>query len=398
MPTTNPPQDEQPQHTPVPARLRAGWSAVLESTRQVGSAMVRAVRHAGRERDLAVQSLKSALAALLAWVIATWLFTDGLSLMAPWVAVLMVQSTVYRSLSQGVRQTVAIVIGTALATGTALVLDNKQLLALMVVLPIALLMGNLQRFGSQGIVVATSSIFALTGGPVTPLVSAERVGAAAVGAVLGIAVNALIRPPRYLRDSRATVRDVTSEISQILAGVAASVEENDQDEATRLSQRAQQLPRRVTDVRSALEWNRESLRLNVRRRRAENVLPTDYTTGDVVHTLDQLADNARGLARVVEESMERTAEEPALPEWLRQTYARGLQDAAAAVEAYGRYITSVADAERLDLTDAVERAFANLDRLSARIDMTSLPDVGAMEIIGPLLSDTRRVVRALHAG
>ncbi|MBC7267555.1 MAG: FUSC family protein, partial [Streptomyces sp.] len=66
--------------------------------------MVGAVRAAwrgpGRERDLAVQSLKAAAAALLAWLVAREWLGDPMALMAPWVAVVLVQATVYSSLRQ----------------------------------------------------------------------------------------------------------------------------------------------------------------------------------------------------------------------------------------------------------------------------------------------------------
>ncbi|SOD66861.1 Aromatic acid exporter family member 1 [Streptomyces zhaozhouensis] len=376
--------------------MRGGASRLLWSAQRSWEAVRRAARGPGRERDLAAQSAKSALAALLAWLVASWLFTDSLSLMAPWVAVVLVQSTVYRSLADGLRQTVAIVLGTALATGTALLLDD-QLLTLVVVLPVALLMGNLDRFGAQGVTVATSTIFALTGGPVTPLVSAERVGAAAVGAALGIGVNALVRPPRYLRDAGAAVRDATDEVAGVLEELAGVFDAGAWDDAPRVAERARQLPRWARATRAAWEWDRESLRLNVRRRTTESVLPSDYTTEDVVHTVRQLVDNAEGLARVVEEGAARTAEEPALPDGLMPTYARCLRDTGAAVDAYGRYVTSAGGEERRELTDAVARASASLERLTARVAPSELPDVGAMEVVGPLLSDARRMVRALDA-
>lgn len=392
---------EEGTRGPARASVRAAssaWSAVRIDAGQTVRAVVRAARHEGRERDLAAQSLKSALAALLAWLLASWLFTDSLTLMAPWVAVVLVQATVYQSLSQGIRQTVAIVLGTALATGTALVLES-QALVLVLVLPVALLVGNLERFGSHGITVATSSLFALLGGPVTPQVSAERVGAAAIGALVGIAVNALIRPPRYLRDAQAAVRDATDEAADTLADLAVALDLGAADEALREAHhRAEYLPRRVTAVDAALEWDRESLRLNVRRRSTGSVLPSDYTTYDVVHAVQQVVDNTRGLARILRESTDRTSPEPALPDWFVQEYGRCLLAAAAAVEAYGRYVTGADSEEQRELTDAVGRASHSLDRIDARLDLSALPDVGAMEILGPLLSDTRRLVRGLDAG
>lgn len=397
MPITGVSSEETPTG-PLRTLVRNAWAALQRDVERTAEAVNSAVRHNGRERDLAAQSLKSALAALVAWLVATWLFTDTLSLMAPWVAVVLVQATVYRSVSQGVRQTAAIVIGTALATGTALALGS-QFLALILVLPVALLLGNMERFGTQGLTVATSVLFALIGGPVTAQVSAERVGAAVVGAVVGIGVNALIRPPRYLRDAQATLRDATQESAEVLRDIAQVLEDGVPTESAQDCQRrAQHLPRAVEGVRSALEWDRESLRLNVRKRSHEHVLPSDYTTYDVVHTLHQVVDDVRGLAQVIEESTERDNQELALPDWLADAYAQCLRETARAVEAYGLYVTGSDSETRKALTDAVGSAGVGLDRLLARIDIASLPDVGAMEVLGTLLSDTRRLIRSLDAG
>ncbi|MBU7596434.1 hypothetical protein JGS22_001945 [Streptomyces sp. P38-E01] len=379
----------------APGAVRTAWYAVRQDLGLARAAAVRAVRRPGRERDLAAQSLKSALAALIAWVLAGWLFTDSLSLMGPWVAVVLVQSTVYQSLSQGLRQTVAIVIGTVLATGTALVLGS-QVAALLLVLPAALLLGNLRQFGAQGITVATSTLFALVGSPVTLQISAERVGAAVIGALVGIAVNALVRPPRYLRDARAAVRDATDTVARTLDELADALVEGVDEELARSRRReADQLPARVEAVRAALAWDRESLRLNVRRRSTSSLLPSDYTTHDVVHTVDQLADTTRGLTRIVEASAERSGSEPAIPDWLAHDCARCLREAARAIEAYGHYVTGAESEVQHELSDGVYRARTGLDRLATRVDLTAVPDVGAMEILGPLLADTRRLVRAL---
>ena len=377
------------------AHLRRATLAVRRELGRVREAASRAVREQGRERDLAAQSLKSALAALLSWALATWLFSDSLSLMAPWVAVVLVQATVYQSLSQGMRQAAAIAIGTALATGSAVVLGH-QVLALVIVLPLTLLLGNMRSFGSQGVYVATSAIFALAGGPVTLLISVERVGAALVGAAVGIAVNALVRPPRYLRDARAAVRDLTTETADLLSDLAEGVEEGpDEETAEDWRGRADRLPARVNAVRSALEWDRESLRMNVRRRRSGSALPHDYTSYDVVNTLYQLVETTRGLTRVLRDSMERSAQSRAVPSAVAQTYGRCLADVGAAVEAYGRFVTTADDEVRYELRDALHRASAGHHRLSEKLDLSALPDVGAMEILGPLLSDTRRIIRQL---
>ena len=189
---------------------------------RVGAA-VRAVRRAGAgpgpERDLAVQAGKAALAAWVAWAVVGWWLQAPMAFVAPWVAVVLVESTVYRSVAHGLQQLAAIAVGTTVATLVALVLDGTML-TMALVLPAVLLLGQWQRLGSQGIYAATGALFVLTGGQVTVASGAARIAEAVFGAVVGVVVNALIRPPVYLRDARAALEDAAREAQKILDAVA----------------------------------------------------------------------------------------------------------------------------------------------------------------------------------
>jgi uncharacterized membrane protein YgaE (UPF0421/DUF939 family) len=81
-----------------------------------------------------------------------------MAFVAPWVAVVLVESTVYRSLAHGLQQVAAIAAGTVVATGVALVLNNTMV-TMVVVLPAVLLLVQWQRLGSQGIYAATGALF-----------------------------------------------------------------------------------------------------------------------------------------------------------------------------------------------------------------------------------------------
>lgn len=95
----------------------------------------------GRERGLVVQSLKAAAAALLAWVVARLWLGDPMALMAPWVALVLMQATVYSSLIQATRQFAAICIGALVASGAQAVTgDTTGALALSV--PVLMLLSN----------------------------------------------------------------------------------------------------------------------------------------------------------------------------------------------------------------------------------------------------------------
>ncbi|MGW1507083.1 hypothetical protein ACWCQW_53425 [Streptomyces mirabilis] len=53
-----------------------------------------------------------------------------MAFVAPWVAVVLVESTVYRSLAHGLQQLATIAVGTVVATGVALMLDSTMVTSL----------------------------------------------------------------------------------------------------------------------------------------------------------------------------------------------------------------------------------------------------------------------------
>ena len=77
------------------------------------------------------QLLKTVLAAVLAWVLATEAFSLPQSFLAPWAALLVVHATVYRTFSHGLRQVTAAVVGVVLAwaVGNGLGLDTASAIA-----------------------------------------------------------------------------------------------------------------------------------------------------------------------------------------------------------------------------------------------------------------------------
>lgn len=244
------------------------WTGrVVREVRRRGAAAVETVRLAwagpGRERDLVAQAGKAALAAWVAWAVAGWWLAAPMAFVAPWVAVVLVESTVYRSLAHGLQQLAAIAVGTVVATGAALVLDSTMV-TMALVLPTVLLLGQWQRLGSQGVYAATGALFVLTGGQATVAAAGARIAEAVFGAVVGVVVNALIRPPVYLRDTRAALQDAAIEAEEILDAVADGLAAGEWDghQAGEWHERALRLGRLVDQARSAIGWSRESMRVN----------------------------------------------------------------------------------------------------------------------------------------
>ncbi|MET7275023.1 FUSC family protein [Streptomyces flaveolus] len=229
----------------------------------VGQAVLAAWQGPGRERDLVVQSLKAAGAGLLAWAVAGVWLDDPMALMAPWVAVVLVQATVYSSVRQAGQQFGAICLGSLVASAAqAITDDNTGALALS--LPLLMLLGNWGRFGQQGVYAATTALFVLASGtPVSATAVGHRVGQAALGAVIGIAVNAFVLPPIHLRDVRENLAALAREAGDVLHSIAGDLRENEWDAQTAAGWAGEsaRLQRRLEALTSARSWSQESLRL-----------------------------------------------------------------------------------------------------------------------------------------
>ncbi|MEV6004568.1 aromatic acid exporter family protein [Streptomyces griseomycini] len=255
-------------------------SRAADAVRRDALAVGRAARAAwegpGRERDLVVQSLKAAAAALLAWLVARVWLGDPMALMAPWVALVLVQATVYSSLVQATRQFAAICIGALVASGAQAVTGDTTG-ALVLSVPVLMLLSNWPRFGDQGIYAATTAVFTIASGTVSAAAVGHRLGQAALGACIGVAVNALVLPPIHLRDVRENLAGLARESGDVLRDVAGDLRGNEWDAQTAAARlgASTRLQYRVEALRSARGWSKESLRLTSGALRALHQAPTE---------------------------------------------------------------------------------------------------------------------------
>ena len=153
-----------------PVRLAASVQSRWWTGRRV---LRRIAAGPGRERDLLAQSLKAAAAGVLAWVIASDWLNMPLAFLAPWVAVVMVDSTVYRSVIKSVQQLLTVVIAVFVATGGYLLIGNRTA-ALALVLVLTMPLANWRELGDPGIYGPLTAIFVLTSGQPTSMPAARN--------------------------------------------------------------------------------------------------------------------------------------------------------------------------------------------------------------------------------
>ncbi|WP_457751408.1 FUSC family protein [Streptomyces mirabilis] len=379
----------------------AGWARGV--VRRHGGMAVPAVRRAwrgpGRERDLTVQAGKAALAACLAWAVAGWWLRAPVAFVAPWMAVVLVESTVYRSLAHGLQQLAAIAVGTVVATAVALVLGGTMV-TMVVVLPAVLLLAQWRRLGSQGIYAATGALFVLTDGRVTLVTSGARIAEAVFGAVVGITVNALVRPPVYLRDTRAALKDAADEAERILSAVAQALADGEWEEhsARAWHERALRLGRLVDQARSAIGWSRESMRGNHRGLGAGGIPRPGKGYDDALAMLDQVAVHIAGVTRTVLEIALHDDEAVRTDPQITGPYADFLRHTARAIGLYGQTrfaATSTEQTADRALREAVDELRRSLDELHRKLPGTVRDDPDALATHGALLAQARRLADQL---
>ncbi|UIX32383.1 aromatic acid exporter family protein [Streptomyces sp. GQFP] len=376
---------------------RATWAG----RRWAGSA-VAAVRRAwagpGRERDLAAQAVKAALAAWVAWAVVGWWLAAPMAFVAPWVAVVLVESTVYRSLAHALQQLAAIAVGTAAATAVALLLDSTMA-AMALVLPAVLLLEQWRRLGNQGVYAATGALFVLTGGQVTVASSAARLAEAVFGAVVGVAVNVLIRPPVYLRDARCALQDAAGEAQEILDAVADGLATGEWDgqAAEDWHERALRLGRLVDQAGSAIGWSRESLRGNPWGSRERDLAPAGKAYDDALAVLDHLAVHTVEVTRAVGEiSGGGKSSRPAAG--ITRAYADFLRQTARAVRLYGlaRFAPDGRDEVAAEeLREVVGELHRTLDEFRRLLPGAVPDDPDALVTYGTLLAQAHRLTGQL---
>ncbi|WP_329063609.1 FUSC family protein [Amycolatopsis sp. NBC_01480] len=235
-------------------RTPAGWLA-------------RAVRVRGQERHTLIQAAKAALAATAAWLIATRALQLTQPFLAPYAAVFLVETTVYRSLRSWAQQVGSVTAGVLLAWVAARLVPWPTV-TLAVVVFAGLLAGSWRRFGSSGVWVGVTGLLVVSYGTEQNLdLLGDRLLETALGAAVGLAVNALVFPPLH-GDRLAAAAD---RLGQALAGLLETTAElvrrdeppEDVDEWLAEARDVRSL---VGAARDALGLTREGRYLNLRSR------------------------------------------------------------------------------------------------------------------------------------
>jgi uncharacterized membrane protein YgaE (UPF0421/DUF939 family) len=368
---------------------RGGWSSVLATVR---SFRLHGFQHwLLRERDAFRQTAKAALAAALAWETCQGFLHIQDPILASVAALVVVQVTVYQSVTRALQYTAGVVAGMlgALAVGRYLGING---LTMSLVVVICLVIGRTLKLGTQVNQVAVTGLLVLAFGNRYGLV---RIVDSLIGAVFGVLVNTLVAPPAFTRTAAKELADLADDLAELGANAARRLRgEWTHADAQRWLERSRELAASAKTARKIAQQAEESVRYHPRRSaHLDTVHRVDEAAIALDHVATQLNSLMRGLADLSNEETGIPSAHRAVPPELSLL----LDDTAKALNAFGR----------LQLPDkAGPRVYEELSRLiksakphTREAAQAMHPDDDAPTLLWPLygalLDDARRMLREL---
>jgi hypothetical protein len=172
-----------------------------------------------------LRTAKATLAAVLSYVAADLLNTSGAPILAPLTALLVVQVTVYETVSQGMQRILSVLAGVLVAVGIATFVGLSWW-SLGAVVAVSLVVGQFMRLGPHALEVAISAMLVLAvGGAGAEGAATGRVYETLVGAGIGVAVNFVVAPPVNVLPAGGAIKELADRLAEFLRGLSGQLRE-----------------------------------------------------------------------------------------------------------------------------------------------------------------------------
>jgi aromatic acid exporter family member 1 len=368
----------------APARRAAQFLDPRPRTARFAEQVRRARQYSGHERQVALLVAKSGLAAILAWFLAVDVVGTSQPSYAPFTALLVVQSTVYRSLLQSLRYVAAVVLGVG-AAGFADLLLGRDVAAFAVMTVLGLLVGRWHRLGQMGIQVPVAGVFAYTAlSGSQPVALWSIVSMVLLGAATGLVVNLVLLPPMRYGTASEGLQELATAVHTLLRDVSDGLRRGTPDAATTRdwAGRSRDLDDTVARARYAVEHGAESISYNPRRllsRRAPAGF-TGYRT--MVESLHRATDQLRGITTSLRYAVDGEDDHVVGEEFLR-AYGEFLSLVAAAAW----YCGGTDEEAKQNLAESLHSGYERYEQL---VHETVTDDVWPS--MGALLADAARLL------
>ena len=252
----------------------------------------------------ATQVLKTGVAVVLAWTLAAEVWGLPQPFLAPWSALLVVQSTVYRTFSEGAASVGSTVLGVLLAwvVGGALGLSP---LAVGVVALVGLATRALPRVTdiNAAAAAATAVVVICTGGSDDDSVLLARLLDTAIGIGVGLVVNLAVWPPLRARSAIAGLDVLDDHIGELLSEIAEELgPELQLEKVDEWVDRTRSLDGEIDHAYSLVRQAVESARMNPRRSASTLRQPKQWYR--LLRRMEQANAETRSMVRTIGRSSE----------------------------------------------------------------------------------------------
>lgn len=344
-----------------------------------------------RERDAFVQTAKAALAAAVAWGIASAVRGVRDPVLASVAALVVVQVTVYQSVRRAIQYSAGIVAGmvAALATGRYL---GVNMFTMSLVVIFGLVLGRTLQLGTQVTQVAVTGLLVLAFGNGYGTV---RIVDSVIGAVIGVLVNLAIAPPAFARTAAKELADLADDLAALCTTVANALRGDwNHEQARGWLDRSRALAASARAARKVAEQAEESLRYHPRKSvHLEDVHRVDEAATALDHVAGQLNSLMRGLADLTADFAGIPQPHQEIPEELVLL----LDDTGKALNAFGRLQLPDKSGPRVydELSRLIKSSKPHAREAAQALHPTADAPTMLWSIYGALLDDSRRMLREL---
>ncbi|GAA2251661.1 aromatic acid exporter family protein [Streptomyces amakusaensis] len=374
-------------------------AALAETRRTAGERIERIAAFIRRCRGepAVVQTLRATAAATIAYAVALWLSSEPAPLTAPLTALLVVQVTLYSTLTTGIRRVNSVVAGVLIASAFS-VLVGLSWWSLGLIILASLAVGYTVRVGEFVPEVAISAMLVLG---VTRVADTawDRVLETLIGAVVGLLFNVLL-PPVWVGSAGESLAGLSRRMRGLLLSMGEELSSPTTVEtaAARLHE-ARRIDDDIAEVDAALRQAEDSLRLNPRVR--EGLLNrVVLRTG--LDTLEICAVVLRVMARTMTDLAVQRREERLFPTEVGRALEELLAHVADALVSFAVLVTSqvTASAEAAERRLAGELASASAAReRTAELLLDGVRrDPRHWQLHGALLTEIDRILDELDPG
>lgn len=348
-----------------------------------------------RQEPVVVQSVRSAAAATLAYVVALRFSSEPAPLTAPLTALLVVQVTLYATLKTGIRRVNAVVAGVVIAILFSLLVGLTWWSLALIILA-SLAVGHLVRVSEFVPEVAISAMLVLGVTQVGGTAWA-RVLETLIGAAVGLVFNLVLAPPVWVEAAGESIEDMARRMRQLMlrVGEEAAGRTPFIQAAAQLHE-ARQLDHDIVEVDAALSQAEDSLKLNPRVREGllhRVVLRTGLDTLEICTVVLRVI--ARTLTDLAREREPEPLFEPATGAVLEQL----LGEIADAVVSFAVLVTTDvsrnAESAEARLAAELATAAATRDKLAQLLLEDVQRDARQWQLRGAVLTEVNRILDEL---